>query len=59
MQTKGELIYKDVYVAIILAIVIYCWNNELHNFWRLLFLYFFVRQILAHIKFYKLNNRFY
>ena len=59
MQTNGELIYKDVLAVCVLGIVVYYWDNELHNFWRFLFLYYFVKQIWAHWEFYKLNNRFY
>lgn len=59
MQTKTELIYKDVLAVFILGIVIYYWANESKNFWKLMFLYFVVKQILAHMKYYKLNNRLY
>lgn len=59
MQTKTELIYKDVLAVFILGIVIYYWANESKNFWKFMFLYFVVKQILAHMKYYKLNNRLY
>lgn len=59
MQTQGELIYKDVLGVFILGIVIYYWNDELKLFWRFMFLYFAAKQILAHIKYYKLNYKLY
>ena len=59
MQTKEELIFKDLLAVFVLGIVIFYWNNELKNFWRFLFVYYFVKQIWAHREFYKLKNRFY
>jgi hypothetical protein len=59
MPTKEELIFKDVLAVFVLGIVVFYWDNELKNFWRFLFLFYLVKQILAHMKYYKLNNRFY
>ena len=34
MQTKEELIFKDLLAVFVLGIIIFYWNNELKNFWR-------------------------
>ena len=59
MQTKRELIYNDVCTACIFGCIIYRWNHELKNFWGFLFVYFLIKQVIAHRENYKLNNRLY
>lgn len=57
MQTKVQLIYNDICALAILGCVLYRWNLELQNFWLCLFVYFLIKQLIAHKKYYKRNNR--
>ena len=56
MQTKGELIYNDVCTVCLLGLIVFQWNRG-QRFWMYLFVYFFIKQIIAHKEYYKLNNR--
>ena len=56
MQTKTQLIFNDLYTVCILGLIIFEWNQG-KRFWMYLFVYFFIKQIIAHKEYYKLNNR--
>lgn len=58
MQTKVQLIYNDVCTVWLFGFLIYR-NNELKSLWSFLFVYFLIKQIIAHRENYKLNNRLY
>jgi hypothetical protein len=63
MQTKGELIYNDVCTGCIFGCLIYSeWlvnrgDHGLKHFWVYLFVYFLIKQVIAHKEYYKVNNR--
>ena len=57
MQTKTELIYNDICMVCMIGFIFYRWNHDLRNFWIFLFVYFLIKQILAHKENYKLNKR--
>jgi uncharacterized phage infection (PIP) family protein YhgE len=59
MQTKGELIFKDVITVICFSLIIYTWNTERWNIWAIIFVLSLIRQIMAHRTYFKLKNRFY
>ncbi len=61
MQTKGELIYKDIVVIFTLGVILSEWNVDFRqkSWMVIVFVIFFVRQIMAHKVYFKLNNKFY
>ena len=58
MQTKTQLIFNDLYTVCILGLIIFEWNKG-QRFWIYLFVYFLIKQIIAHKEYYKVNNRLY
>ncbi len=61
MQTKGELIFKDLLTVCFFGLIIYRWNDKSHlmYLWMALFVYHIAIQLIAHRKHFKLNNRLY
>jgi hypothetical protein len=57
MSFKTSLIYNDLLTACMLGFVVFRWNHELRSFWILMFVYFFVKQIIKHKEYYKLNKK--
>ena len=57
MQSKAQLIYNDICALAMLGCSIYRWGQDLQRFWMLMFVYFFIKQIIAHKEYYKVNNR--
>lgn len=57
MQTKAQLIFNDICTVVSLGCAIYRWGGDMQNFWLFLFVYFLVKQLIAHKEYYKKNNR--
>ena len=58
MQTKAQLIYNDVCVVCLLALIVFNGMSQgMKNFWVFLLIYSFGKQIIAHRENYKLNNQ--
>jgi hypothetical protein len=58
MQTKAQLIYNDVCVVFLLAMLVFKGTDTgLQNFWVFLLIYSLGKQIIAHRDNYKLNHR--
>ncbi len=57
MSFKTSLIYNDFLTAALLGCVVFRWDHDLKSFWIFMFVYFFVKQIIAHKNYYKLNKR--
>ncbi len=59
MQDKRELIFKDIVTVCCLIVIFYTWNTNRMNIWLIIFLLSLIRQIMAHITYFKLKNKFY
>ena len=61
MQTKTQLIYNNTVAVFTLGVILYEWNVDfVQKLWMIiLFVYWLVKQIMAHRVYFKLKGRFY